>query len=337
MKIAVFSAHQFEIKIFNQLNEVYGNHITYFETRLTPETAKLATDFETVCVFTNDQLNHPVLEELKKNSTRLVALRSAGFNHVDLKSATHLGLKVVRVPAYSPHAVAEHAVALILALNRKICRAHSRVQDLNFSLDGLVGFDLYEKTVGVIGTGQIGSVFAKIMRGFGCHVLAYDQTQNQELKESADTKYVSLDELYKNSDIISLHVPLNPSTHHLLNLKAFQKMKSNAMIINTGRGSLIDTKDLIEALKNGEIGYAGLDVYEEEENIFSYDLSEKGIQDDMLARLIMFPNVLITAHQAFLTHEALHNIAETTLNNIRDFEQNLPLKNEVHGLKMEKS
>jgi len=329
MKAAVFDAHKFERPIFEELNERFHLELTFFEPRLTEETVALAEGFDVVCSFANDRVNAQVLRQLKELGIRLIALRSAGFNHVDIPTANELGIKVARVPAYSPYAVAEHAVALILALNRKICRASARVHELNFSLDGLVGFDLYGKTVGVIGTGRIGSVMVKILTGFGCQVLAFDQRKNPDVEERMGVTYTDLDEIYRRSDIISLHVPLTKSTRHLVDEKVFSKMKRGVMLINTGRGALIDTKALISALKTGQVGAAGLDVYEEEENIFFQDLSEKVLQDDVLARLMTFPNVLITAHQAFLPREALYNIVETTLQNIQDFEKGLPLKNEV--------
>jgi D-lactate dehydrogenase len=296
---------------------------------LTEETVRLATGFPVVCCFAHDKLNARVLGELKTGGTKLIALRSAGFNHVDLSAAAKLGLPIVRVPAYSPYSVAEHATALILSLNRKISKASARVHELNFSLEGLVGFDLHGKTVGVVGTGRIGSAFARIMAGFGCHVLAYDLNPNPELQDQNWIRYVPIDQLYRNSDIISLHIPLMPSTRHLVDAKALQKMKKGVMLINTGRGALIDTPALIDALKSSHVGFAGLDVYEEEENIFFQDLSDTVLQDDVLARLMTFPNVLITAHQAFLTREAIHNIVETTLDSIRDFEQGFALKNEL--------
>lgn len=329
MKVAVFNTHRFERNLFEEVSSQYTHEIQFFEPRLTEETASLATGFDVVCSFVNDCLNEAVLIKLKSMGVRLIALRSAGFNHVDLHAASRLGLTVVRVPAYSPYAVAEHAVALLMALNRKICKASARVHDLNFSLDGLVGFDLHGKTVGIIGTGKIGSVMAKIMLGFGCQIIAYDQYQNEELKNNKNVIYSTLEDLYKKSDIISLHAPLTKDTHHLINQHSLEKMKKGVMLINTGRGALIDAKALIDALKTGQIGAAGLDVYEEEENIFFQDLSEHILKDDTLARLMTFPNVLITAHQAFLTHEALHNIIETTLMNIEDFMNKKPLKNEV--------
>ncbi len=326
MKVAVFDIHAFERHLFEEINPAFGHSPTYFQLRLSDETAKLAKGFPVVCAFANDRLDAKVLEQLKEGGTQLIALRAAGFNNVDIKTAASLNIKVVRVPAYSPHAVAEHAVALILTINRKIVRAAIRVRDLNFSLDGLVGFDLFGKTVGVIGTGRIGSVFASIMQGFGCRILAYDPVVNKEL---SFVEYVTLDKLLEQSDVISLHVPLTPETRHMIDASAFEKMKKSALLINTGRGALIQTKDLIDALKGGKIGGAGLDVYEEEENIFFHDLSGQVLQDDQLARLLTFPNVLITAHQAFLTKEALTNIVTTTLQNISDFEAHRPLVNEV--------
>ncbi|MGZ6309825.1 MAG: 2-hydroxyacid dehydrogenase, partial [Bdellovibrionota bacterium] len=312
MKIAVFDTHRFEQKYLDGANQKFGHRLTYFEPRLTPDTAKLAQGQEVVCSFTNDQLNRASLKILKEEGVRLIALRSAGFNHVDLQAAEDFGLKVVRVPAYSPHAVAEHAIALILALNRKLCRASSRVRELNFSLEGLVGFDLFGKTAGILGTGRIGAIAARILQGFGCQVLAYDRNPDPEL-QGAGVRYVDLQDLLRASDILSLHVPLNPGTHHLIDEAALAQMKSGVMLINTGRGALIDAKALISALKTGKIGAAGLDVYEEEENVFFQDLSDRVLQDDVLARLLTFPNVMITSHQAFLTQEALTNIAETTL------------------------
>lgn len=328
MKVAVFDTHRFEQPLFEELRPRFSHQITFLETRLTEETALLARGFPAICCFANDRVNSKVLHLLKELGVKLIALRSAGFNHVDIPVAESLGIKVVRVPAYSPYAVAEHAVALILALNRKICKASSRVHELNFSLDGLVGFDLHGKTVGVVGTGRIGSVMTNIMKGFGCEVIAYDLNPNPELLK-AGIRYVTFLELCRRSEIISLHLPLMPATRHLIDSEALAQMKKGVMLVNTGRGALIDTRALVDALKTGHVGAAGLDVYEEEENIFFHDLSEKVLQDDVLARLLTFPNVLITAHQAFLTHEALHNIVETTLQNIEDFEKGLALKNEV--------
>jgi D-lactate dehydrogenase len=328
MKIAFFDVHRFERKSFDETNTQYRHALHYLEHRLTPETAPLASLCPVVCAFVNDRLTEATLQILVHQGVQLIALRSAGFNHVDLKAAEKLGLRVVRVPAYSPHAVAEHAVALLLALDRKLVRAASRVRELNFSLEGLVGFDLFKKTAGILGTGRIGTVMATILGGFGCQILAHDLIPNPELIQQG-VRYVPIDELYAQSDMISLHVPLNSSTYHLINTQTLQKMKPGVYLINTGRGGLIDTKALIGSLKNGHLGAAGLDVYEEEENIFFQDLSESGLQDDSLARLLTFPNVLITSHQAFLTHEALQQIAETTLRNISRFERGETLENEV--------
>lgn len=332
MKIAFFDTHQFERNIFQKENEKFNHEIAFFESRLTEQTANAVAGYPCVCAFVNDRLDSKTLQAISANGTRLIALRSAGFNHVDLESARDFGLQVVRVPEYSPHAVAEHAVALILSLNRKIHRAYNRVREGNFSLDGLVGFDLYKKTVGVVGTGRIGSVLAKIMNGFGCQVLAFDRMQNPTLV-AAGVQYVSLDELLRKSDIISLHVPLTPETHYIIDSKALLLTKPGVMLINTGRGALIDTKALIQHLKSGHIGCAGLDVYEEEEGIFFENLSDQILQDDQLARLLTFPNVLLTSHQAFLTEEALTNIAQTTLQNIAEFENGKDLSNEVSAEK----
>jgi D-lactate dehydrogenase len=329
MKVAIFDIHKFERPIFEELRPRNELEIQYFDFRLTEETAHLVSGCGVVCAFAHDKLNAKVLKILQSRGVKLIALRSAGFNHVDLVAARSFGLTVVRVPNYSPYSVAEHAVALLLALNRNICRASARVRDLNFSLDGLVGFDLHGKVVGVIGTGRIGTVFARIMAGFGCKILAFDLQPDPALASSIGFSYVPLDELYAQSAIISLHVPLNSSSKHLVSEGAFKKMQQGVMLLNTSRGALIDTPALIAALKTGHVGAAGLDVYEEEENIFFQDLSGSVLQDDVLARLMTFPNVLITAHQGFLTNEALRNIAQTTLENIRDFSLGVHLKNEV--------
>lgn len=332
MKVAFFDSHQFEKPIFEAENEKTRHELTFFEARLTERSVGLAAGFPCVCAFVNDRLNRRTLETLSKNGTQLIALRSAGFNHVDLEAAQELGLRIVRVPEYSPHAVAEHAIALILTLNRKVHRAYNRVREGNFSLDGLVGFDLHGKTVGVVGTGKIGSVMCGILIGFGCQVLAYDRKKSSSL-ESKGVRYVELDELMSRSDVISLHVPLTPETRHLIDEKALAKTKPGVMLINTGRGALIETRSLIRLLKSGHIGSAGLDVYEEEEAVFFQNLSEQILQDDQLARLLTFPNVVLTSHQAFLTKEALGNIAETTLLNITRYEQGAPLQNEVSAEK----
>lgn len=316
MRIAVFDTHSYDRQSFDEANKAFGHDLKYFEPRLSLETAALAHGFEAVCVFVNDQLNRPTLEALRAGGTHLVALRCAGFNNVDVAAAEELGMTVVRVPAYSPYAVAEHTVALLMALNRKIHRAYARVREGNFSLSGLVGFDVHGKTVGVIGTGKIGSVFARIMKGFGCRVLAYDKYPSQELVDEIGVRYVHLDELYEQSDILSLHVPLASDNVHLLDHAALALMKRGVILLNTSRGGLIDTHALIEGLKSGKIGGAGLDVYEREAGLFFEDFSNRVIQDDELARLLTFPNVVITGHQAFLTDTALHNIAETTLTNV---------------------
>ncbi len=329
MKVAVFDTHNYDQAALAEANEEFHHELSFLEPRLTEKTAALALGHEAVCPFVNGQLDDATLRILKESGVRVVALRSAGYNHVDLAAAERLGISVLRVPEYSPHAVAEHAVALVLALNRKVHRAYARVRDWNFSLEGLVGFDLFGKTVGIIGTGRIGYVAARIFRGFGCRVLAHDVLENPSIVSELGGAYTSLRDLYRESDIISLHVPLTPKTRHMVNREALAVMKRGAMIINTGRGALIDSRALVSALKAGHLGAAGLDVYEEEEGIFFEDLSSEVLQDDVLARLLTFPNVLITSHQAFLTHEALHNIATTTLRNITAFEQGI-LENEVH-------
>ena len=319
MRIAVFSTKPYDRTFLDQANQVHQHQLVYLDARLTVETAALASGFSGVCVFVNDKLDREVLQLLHANGTRLIALRSAGFNNVDLPEAERLEMTVVRVPAYSPHAVAEHAVALILSLNRMTFRAYNRVREGNFSLDGLLGFDLYGKTVGVIGTGKIGLIFAEIMRGFGCRVLAHDPFPSADAK--AFVTYVPLEQLFEEADIISLHCPLTPETHHLIDDAAIAQMKQGVMLVNTGRGRVVDTRAVIDGLKSGKIGRLGLDVYEEEENLFFQDLSQRVISDDQFMRLTTFPNVLITGHQAFFTAEALTNIAETTLANISAFEQ----------------
>ena len=329
MKVAVFDTHRFDREAFERANASYLHALRFFEPRLTRETAALAAGFEAVCPFVNDRLDEETLSILSREGVRLIALRSAGFNHVNLEVAARLGLPVVRVPEYSPYAVAEHAVAMILTLNRKTHRAFNRVREGNFSLDGLVGFDLHGKTVGVIGTGRIGAVMLRILHGFGCRLLAYDVKPDTALAKELGVRYLGLSDLLDASDVISLHVPLTPETRHLIDAEALALMKRGVVLINTGRGALIDTQALVTALKRGDVGAAGLDVYEEEEGIFFQDLSDQVLQDDVLARLLTFPNTLVTSHQGFLTHEALANIAETTLDNIRAFERGEPLANEV--------
>lgn len=331
MKLAVFDTHRYDREALEGANAHFGHSLVFFEPRLTPQTAQLAQGFEAVCSFVNDKVNAQVLEVLRQGGVRLIALRSAGYNHVDLVAAERLGLKVVRVPEYSPYAVAEHAVALVLALNRRIHQAYARVRDWNFSLEGLVGFDLHGKTVGLVGTGRIGRTAARIFRGFGCRVLCFDAVPDKGLEQELGVRYVPLETLYAEADILSLHVPLTPETHHLVNAESLAKMKRGVMLINTGRGALIDSRALLEALKSGHVGQAGLDVYEEEEGIFFEDLSFKVLKDDVLARLLTFHNVIVTSHQGFLTREALSNIAETTLASVRAFERGEPLVHEVRA------
>lgn len=318
MKVAVFSTMPYDREFLERANRHHRHDLVYFEPRLTPSTAALAAGFSAICAFVNDQLNAEVLQTLRRGGTELIALRSAGFNHVDLRAADELGQTVVRVPAYSPHAVAEHALALILALNRKIYRAYNRVREGNFSLEGLLGFDLCGKTVGVIGTGKIGIIFSRIINSLGCRVLAFDPFPNEEAERFAE--YAPLSRLYRESDVISLHCPLTPETHQLINESALEQMKDGVMLINTSRGRIIDTRAVIDGLKSGKVGYLGLDVYEEEEDLFFVDLSNRVIQDDLFTRLLTFPNVLITGHQGFFTSEALTNITETTLANITAYE-----------------
>lgn len=334
MKLALFDTHPYVRTSFEGANAAGAHQLTFLEPRLTVATAPLAAGVPAVCSFVNDVVDAPTLRALKDGGTRLIALRCAGFNHVDLRAADELGLSVVRVPEYSPYAVAEHAVALVLALNRKIHRAFARVREWNFSLDGLVGFDLHGKTVGLVGAGRIGLVAARIFRGFGCRVLVFDLRPDEAALREVGAQSADLGTLYREADIISLHVPLTPATHHLIDAAALGRMKRGVMLINTGRGALIDSRALIDALKSGRIGAAGLDVYEEEEGIFFEDLSNRVLQDDVLARLLTFPNVLITSHQAFLTNEALANIASVTLGSVSAFERGEPLPFAVHASKV---
>lgn len=326
MKIVFFSARKYEQAVFESAN-ANRHDLRFLETRLMPETVEAAAGADVVCCFTCDHLNRAAIEKLKNIGVKLIALRSAGFNHVDLNAAADCGIPVVRVPEYSPYAVAEHAVALLLALNRKINRAVNRIRELNFSLEGLVGFDLHGKTVGVIGAGKIGKVFCQIMNGFGCRILAYDKHPPDSMP--VPVEFVSLERLLNESDIVSLHVPLTEATHHLIDQSAFEMMKTGAVLINTGRGGLIHTKAMIRALKTKKLGGACLDVYEEEDGIFFCDLSESGLDDDTLARLLTFPNVIVTSHQAFLTREALNAIASVTLNSVSDFQAGRPLLNQI--------
>lgn len=330
MRVVFFDSHQFEMDAFSKQNENYKFDITYLRTNLNQQTAELAKGYPCVCIFVNDSLDASSLKILANNGTQLIALRSAGYNHVDLKAAAEFGLKVVRVPEYSPYAVAEHAMALILTLNRKIHKAYNRVREGNFSLEGLVGFDLHQKCVGVIGTGKIGQAFIRILKGFGCQVLAFDKYPDHNLAKELNFSYVSLEDIFHHAKIISLHVPLTKETHHLIDATAIAAMHKGVMLINTSRGAIIDSKALITGLKSGQIGSAGLDVYEEEEQFFFHDLSNQVLNDDQLIRLMTFPNVVLTSHQAFLTEEALTNIAQTTLENIATFARGEDLINEVY-------
>lgn len=314
MKLAFFDTKSYDIPGFDRYAADAGIEIKYYESKLNADTVSLAAGFDAVCVFVNDTVNAQVVEKLCELGVKAIVLRCAGFNNVDIK-ACQGKLRVFRVPAYSPHAVAEHAMALLLTVNRRTHKAHIRTREFNFSLQGLTGFDLYGKTVGVIGTGKIGRVFADICRGFGMKVLAYDKFPNPE----AGLDYVELDELFEKSDVISLHCPLTVETDHLIRSGSIRRMKDGVVIVNTSRGGLVNTEDLIQGLKSGKIGAACLDVYEEEGDVFYEDQSSHILQDDKLVRLIAMPNVIVTSHQAFLTKEALDNIAHTTVNNLRRF------------------
>jgi D-lactate dehydrogenase len=329
MKIAVFSTKSYDRNSLTAANSVHNHELCFFETQLNRHTALLAKDIPVVCPFVNDEVNAEVLKILAANGTHLLALRAAGFNNVDLKAATELGIIVVRVPAYSPYAVAEHTVALILMLNRKLYRAYNRVRDDNFSLEGLLGFDLHGGTIGIIGTGKIGMVFAQIMHGFGCSLLGYDPFPNPQFEAIGTAQYVELSELLAKSDVISLHCPLTPENHYLIDAEAIEQMKPGVILINTSRGGLVDTEAVITGIKSAKIGYLGIDVYEQEADLFSEDLSGTIIQDDNFQLLKSFPNVVITAHQAFFTRNALQAIAETTLANVTEFAQRQVLTNQV--------
>jgi D-lactate dehydrogenase len=320
MRVAVFSTKPYDRQFLDAANASARHELAYLEPRLTLETAALTRGVTAVCAFVNDALPAEVLEALAAGGIRLVALRCTGFNNVDLAAARKLGLTVARVPEYSPHAVAEHAVTLVLALNRNIHRAYARVREGNFALEGLLGFDMKGRTVGVVGTGRIGAAFARILAGFGCTILAVDPAPDAACI-AAGVRYVELPELLAASDIISLHCPLTPATHHLIDAAALARLRPGAMLINTSRGAVIDTPAVIAALKDGRLGHLGLDVYEEEADLFFEDLSDKVIQDDVFARLLSFPNVLVTGHQAFFTADALQGIAATTIANITAFER----------------
>lgn len=324
MTIAFFSAKAYDKQFFKRY--VTAHRIIYLDAALNEQTVALAKECDAVCVFVNDCLNADVLHSLKTLGVRLIVLRCAGFNNVDLNTAKHLDITVLRVPAYSPHAVAEHAVALILTLNRKTHKAYNRIREGNFSLERLIGFDLYGKTIGVIGTGKIGQAFCDIMLGFGCKVLAFDLVANKTLQEKG-VDYLPVIDILSQADIVSLHCPLTEQTKYIINDFTIGQMKEGVMLINTSRGGLIDTKAAIDGLKSGRIGYLGLDVYEQEDTLFFNDLSENIIQDDVMMRLLSFPNVLITSHQGFFTEEALSQIAEVTLANVDAFEAGAVLKN----------
>jgi len=327
MKIGFFSTKNYDKKYFDRNNES-RYEIIYFETRLNEDTVQLCDGLDGICVFVNDNVNRNVIEYLHKHHIHLILLRCAGFNQVDLEAARDHKVKVFRVPAYSPEAVAEHALALILTLNRKTHKAYSRIRELNFSLERLIGFNLYEKCVGVIGTGKIGSAFCRIMLGFGCKVIAYDKYEQEEMKNQG-VQYTDLETCISNSDIISLHCPLNDETKYMINAERIENMKKGVMLINTSRGGLVNTKDVVHALKHEHIGYLGIDVYEQEDKLFFEDYSETILKDDLIARLLTFPNVLITSHQGFLTQEALDQIAKVTLENLQFYLDNKKTDNEV--------
>ena len=328
IKVAFFDAKEYDRKLFDEYNKIYGYEITYLESKLNSETAPLAEGFDAVCIFVNDVVDEKTIQILKKCGVKLIALRCAGFNNVDIKHMDK-SIKVVRVPAYSPYAVAEHATALLLDLDRKIYKAYQRTKKYNFTLNGLLGFDIHGKTVGVVGTGKIGKCFINIMKGFGANVIAYDIYKDEAFAKEKDFKYVSLDELYEKSDIISLHCPLTEDNMKMINKNSIEKMKQGVVIINTSRGKLIDTSDLISELEKGKIGGLGLDVYEDEEEFFLNDMSNSYIRDKDLSTLLSMPNVVITSHQAFFTKEALNKIASDTCENINAIFQKGECANEV--------
>ncbi len=328
LKIAFFDTKPYDKESFDELNKKYGYEIKYFKYHLTSDNIVLAQDFDVVIIFVNDIIDAQMIDKLVGFGIKLIALRCSGYNNIDLKAANER-IKIVRVPAYSPNAIAEHTVALMLSLNRKVHRAYFRTRDSNFALHGLLGFDMHHKTAGVIGTGRIGKALIKILKGFEMNVLGYDKFPDEEYAAKQEFSYVGLDELFARSDILSLNCPLTKETEYIINRNTINKMKRGVMIINTGRGKLIHTSHLIEGLKSGKIGSAGLDVYEEESRFFFEDLSDRVLTDDILARLLTFNNVIITSHQGFFTKEALYNIAETTMENIHSFIDNGIVKNEV--------
>jgi D-lactate dehydrogenase len=328
MKVACFSTKAYDRQSFDRLLPESGHNFSYFEAKLDIHTLSMAEDHQVICSFVNDPIDAVILEKINQLGIKLIALRCAGYNQVDLKTAAQYDIKIVRVPAYSPEAVAEHAMALILTLARKTHKAYNRVRDNNFSIEGLTGFNIHGKTVGVIGTGAIGRAFCRIIRGFGCTIVAHDLVENDEMKELG-VQYLPLDEVISQSHIVSLHCPLTPETHHLINTETIAEMKDGVTLINTSRGALVETKAVIKALKTKKIGNLGIDIYEQEENIFFKNLSEEIMQDEQIARLMTFPNVLITGHQAFLTEEALAQISKITLDNITAFGKGEVLENEV--------
>jgi D-lactate dehydrogenase len=328
MKIAVFSAQRYDQEFFELANASARHQMRFFDAPLDLNSVAIAAGHEAVCIFVNDKADADVLQALAAGGTRLVALRSTGFNNVDLRAAGELGLKVVRVVSYSPYSVAEHAVALLLAINRKVHRAYNRTRDSNFSLDGLMGFDLHGKTVGVIGTGKIGRVFAKIMLGFGCEVIGYDKFPSDEFL-ALGARYAGLEEIGGRSHVVSLHCPLTPETHHIVNADVLARVKRGALLINTSRGGLVNTEAVIEALKSGQLGGLAIDVYEQEADLFFRDLSDTIITDDVFQRLVSFPNVIVTGHQAFFTREAISTICETTIASVTQFANGQPLTDEI--------
>jgi len=328
MKLTFFSTQSYDKLFFEEHNKRFGFVIDFFDVSLNEKSVNLIQSSEAICVFVNDRVTRPVIELLAAKGVKVIALRCAGFNNIDLAAAAEHNIRIVRVPAYSPHAVAEHAVAMIMTLNRKTHKAYNRIREQNFSLAGLMGIDLYGKTIGVIGTGNIGMVFARIMLGFGCKVVAYD-VKEQENLILAGGSYGPLEEVLSTADVLSLHCPLNEKTRYLINKETIRQMKHGAMLINTSRGGLINTQTVIDALKSGQLGALGIDVYEQEESLFFRDLSEHIIEDDTIARLMSFHNVLITAHQGFFTREAMDQIAETTLSNLVAFDTGAALVNEV--------
>ena len=327
-RVIFFDIKDYDKKFFKKYGKDYDFEMTFLQVRLSEETAHLTKGYDVVCAFTNDDINKETIDLISENGIKLLAMRCAGFNNVSLKDI-HNRFKVVRVPAYSPHAIAEYTVGLILAINRKIHKAYVRTREGNFSINGLMGIDLYQKTAGIIGTGKIGQILIKMLKGFDMNVIAYDPFPNQKIADELGFKYVSLDELYAEADVISLNCPLTKETKYMINRRSMLKMKDGVMIVNTGRGALIDSVDLVEALKDKKVGAAALDVYEEEEEYFFEDKSSQVIEDDILGRLLSFHNVLITSHQAYFTEEAVEAITVTTLNNIKAFVEGKELLNEV--------